>query len=1054
MGCASCGFESDSPSAVCPRCGATQSGQLSASSRSLRYDEGLPELEEVLEAQLEGLCRRCAAELADAEEGCPVCGTGGEGRCPTCGAFLDRAEAFCSNCFSRVDGRAAPVAEEVAEAPEEVVASLEEIPPSGAVAPPGEGVTVFEPLRPCPLCGYENPARAEFCGACWGRVGAGAAELPTRLRMVVDEELAERWEVHGVKTGFVGRARELAILSQLFEETVARRLPQLVTVVGEPGSGKSRLFAEYLTWLREHPSGARILAGVCREDEPAAALGPMARLLRERFELREQESAAEAQEKVRRAVAEVCAGASADEIAGLLLKFLALSPAAGPDDEEERAAPGTWRLWSGVARFLEADARAAPLVICLDDLHHASPEVLSALQHLVASVRGAPLLMLGLARPALFVRRPAWFEVTSAHYRLELGPLSPEESARLVQGILGQAGFGDAFVQKTCRRGGGNPLFLEELCRIALEEGPQAVGARPLPRSVAAAVQIRLQYLSPLARAVLEMAAVVGRTFWIGALVSLRRLEAAGMVAEPGDNQRYWFGADEAEEIRRALDELRARDFVTRNPQSSFPDEEEYLFKQGTERDLVAAEVAPERAALWHRFLSQWLLQRRGGNEEGRFARAARHRELAGDRPGAARLYLAAADRARSTGDVERAAEYYERGLGLLPDEEISTRLHVLHGLGDALTRAGEFDRALGRFREMLRCAWLLGERAKSGAAYNRIGRIYRHLGRYDAAMAALSDGHTLFLEARDWRGVAASLDDIGQVHRRRGDFEQALYHYQEALQLRREIGDPRGIALSLYNIGEIQRDAGRLAEAQPNLEEALRLIRGTNDRTGHAATLSALAALLQERGDVDRAEALWKEAVAIAREIGDRYAEGRILGRIGELARERGDLDRARELLGEALELVKAIEDRAHLSPILRALSETHLRAGDVERARDLCEEALRAAREIGSRLDEGVALRVLGEIHAQTLYDDARRDAAGPPPAESCLSQAVALFEELSNELELGRSLTALGNYLLERGQIDRGRELLFRAREILERREAARSLARAERTLGELS
>jgi tetratricopeptide (TPR) repeat protein len=549
------------------------------------------------------------------------------------------------------------------------------------------------------------------------------------------------------------------------------------------------------------------------------------------------------------------------------------------------------------------------------------------------------------------------------------------------------------------------------------------------------------------------MAAVVGQTFWQGALVSLRRFEA--LAASPGTEEpsRYWFGVDEGEEIRRCLDELRARDLVSRNPTSSLPDEEEYCFKQAIERELVCADVPAARAAHWHRFLSLWLLQRRGGNEEARFAQASRHRELAGDKAGAARLYLATADRAGAAGAPERAAELYERGLALLADDEVSTRLAVLHGLGDCLTRVGEYDRALARFREMLRCAWLLGNRAKSGAAYNRIGRIYRHLGRYDDAMAALSDGHTLFLEARDWRGVAASLDDIGQVYRRRGDYDQAIYHFQEALQLRRESNDPRGSALSLYNIGELERDAGRLREAESHLEEALRLVRLTTDRSGVAAILSALAALQHERRELDKAEGLWKEALSIAREIGDRHAEGRILGRMGELALERGEVDRARDLLTDALELVRALEDRAQLSPLLRALAETFLRAGDSERARDLGEEALRWAEEIGSRLDQGVALRVLGEVQAQTLFDDTATGLQLSSQASVCLSRAVQIFEAMSNDLELGRALTSYGNYLLERGEVERSREMLLRARDILERREAARSLARAERTIGEL-
>jgi tetratricopeptide (TPR) repeat protein len=969
--------------------------------------------------------------------------------CPSCGGRNPASADRCSICFAPLGTPTAKPAE-----PPPAAAESRESQGSTGVAPL-EARTQFDPLRCCPLCGHENSSRAEFCGACWGRLPTSYTDVPTLRRMVVDFALFERWEVHGVKTGFVDRSRELATVSQLFESTVGRRLPQLVSVIGEAGIGKSRFAAEFIGWLREHASAPRVLAGACREDEPGAVLGPLARLLRDRFEIREHDPAIDAQEKVRQKVSAACPGSFGEEISGALVKFLGLSSgAAGHDtrDEDEHSPRGNPRVAGAIARFLEGDARATPLVICIDDLHNAAPEFLAAFQHLVSSIRDAQIVFVIMARPSLLARHPSWFEPRPGHFRLDLGPLSPDESANLVRGIVG-TGIGDAFVQETCRRAGGNPLFLEELCRIALEGGPAAVRARALPANFHEAVRARLRFLDEPARAILEMASVVGSTFWLGSLVALRRLDARVASDTDPDALRYWFGVDEADEIQRQLEELRGRDFVTRNPNPTFPEEEEYLFKQNIERDLVYAEVPPERASRWHRFLAQWILQRRGGSDETRFAQAARHRELAGDTSGAARLFLAAADRARASNEPERAAEFYERGLGLLAEGEVATRLHVLHGLGDALTRSGQFDRALTRFREMLRCAWLLGERGKSGAAYNRIGRLYRHLGRYEAAMAALSDGHTLFLEARDWRGVAASLDDIGQVHRRRGNYEQAIYHFQEALQLRRELGDPRGTALSLYNIGEIQRDAGRLREAEPILDEALSHIRATTDRTGIASVLSALAALHYERGDLKRAESLWKEALDLAREVGGREAEGRILGRMGELSLGRGDLDRAEALLTDALECVRAFEDRAQLSPLLRALAETYLKRGEVERAAELCEEALDSANKLGSRLDQGVALRVLGEVHAQTLFDDTASKTSASGKADGCFSRALALFEDLENDLELGRTLTSYGNYLLERGDMERGREMLLRAREILERREAARSLARAQRTIGEL-
>src|SRR5439155_26057207 len=138
--------------------------------------------------------------------------------CPGCSTRNPPAATRCATCGVPLPRSGAKELEDLADAPEDV--ALEEIAEN-------TGSTQFDELVRCPLCGYENLSRAEFCGACWARLAPALSDAPTKLRVVIDEELAERWEVHGVKTGFVGRSRELATLCQLFDETVAGRLPQL-----------------------------------------------------------------------------------------------------------------------------------------------------------------------------------------------------------------------------------------------------------------------------------------------------------------------------------------------------------------------------------------------------------------------------------------------------------------------------------------------------------------------------------------------------------------------------------------------------------------------------------------------------------------------------------------------------------------------------------------------------------------------------------------------------------------------------------------------------------
>ena len=154
--------------------------------------------------------------------------------------------------------------------------------------------------------------------------------------------------------------------------------------------------------------------------------------------------------------------------------------------------------------------------------------------------------------------------------------------------------------------------------------------------------------------------------------------------------------------------------------------------------------------------------------------------------------------------------EYYEKALPLLGESDVVVRLDLLHCYGDVLQLSGNNEKALDAFREMLRIAFRLELKAKGGVAHNRIGRLYRSIGKLDEAMRHLGTGQALFVAAGDTRGVASSMDDIGKVHWMRGDYDAAERFIAKSLDMRREFGDARSIALSLNNLGLVYQDSGR----------------------------------------------------------------------------------------------------------------------------------------------------------------------------------------------------------------------------------------------------
>ena len=172
----------------------------------------------------------------------------------------------------------------------------------------------------------------------------------------------------------------------------------------------------------------------------------------------------------------------------------------------------------------------------------------------------------------------------------------------------------------------------------------------------------------------------------------------------------------------------------------------------------------------------------------------------------------------------------YEKGLAMLGEADAPARLDALHNLGDVLEQSGKTDEAAECFAEMLQVAWRYDSLNKAGAAYSRLARGQRRLGKYDAAMGHLRRAQELFERSRDDRGIASTLDDMGRVHWLRGAYGQALDFHRQALTIRRALGDRRSIALSFANIGRVHHDTGNFKAAINQFREALDLRRDIGD--------------------------------------------------------------------------------------------------------------------------------------------------------------------------------------------------------------------------------
>ena len=461
---------------------------------------------------------------------------------------------------------------------------------------------------------------------------------------------------------FVGRSAELEQLMGSFER--CRSLPEvrLVTLVGEPGLGKTRLTAELratldrsglpVTWLRGRclPYGEGITfwalgeivkgrAGILESDPPDAARAKLDAVLPlgdERAWFRER-----------------------------LLPLLGVESASAAEPGELYAA---WR------RFLQRIAEERPTILVFEDLHWADDGLVSFLEHLADSTAAVPMLILGTARPDLIERRPAFASEAANASRIYLVALADSETAALATALLGDLAVPDDVRTSVARRAGGNPLFIGEVVRLLRDRaihaseveggGASSAGVSdeglPIPSSIQAVIAARLDALPPATKSLLADAAVVGGVFWSGALVAM------------GDRS--------PREVADGLRRLEARELVHASKHSSVAGQDEYAFAHALTRDVAYAQLPRASRASRHVSAAGWIEALAAGRTEDvadvlayhyttglELAQATGQVEQAADLgPPARRFLTLAGDRALNL-DARAAVSFFERALALIP---------------------------------------------------------------------------------------------------------------------------------------------------------------------------------------------------------------------------------------------------------------------------------------------------------------------------------------------------------------------------------------------------
>jgi class 3 adenylate cyclase len=812
----------------------------------------------------------------------------------------------------------------------------------------------------------------------------------------------------------VGRDEELDLLVAAFRRAADDRIPQLVTVVGVPGIGKSRLLGELFSTIDAGDRLVRWRQGRSLPYGEGVSYWALGEMVKAEAGILETDSSEKTAPKLLEAVDRIVSDENEVAWLGRLLRPLVGLAADDVGGDRRGEAFAAWR------RFFEALGEDRPLVLVFEDLHWADDGLLDFVDHLVDWLTDVPVLVVGTARPELLARRPTWGGGKVNATTISLAPLSDDETARLVHSLLERSVLAAEVQAAVLERAGGNPLYAEEFVRMVAEGGSDDL---ELPGSVQGIIAARLDALDAVDKELLQDAAVVGKVFWSGALAAI------------GERERL--------DVEQRLPILERRELVRRSRRSSVAGESEYAFRHILVRDVAygsiprAARVERHRrAAEWieslgrpedqsdllaHHYLAALELSRAAGLEAGVLAESA------------STALLRAGERAAGLNAFESAARFFAEALELgLPEAELPRallqlgfashrsihpdRIERLEKARDALLAADEADAAADACVVLAEAWWDQGQNERGRAELERArklvdgrpaspsaARVLLEVSRYamlaDETDEAVRAGREA-LEIAEQLGLAelvpAALVNIGSARANAGDDEGGIADLERAIEIAKATNNPE-LARAYNNRGAMESNNERSYEWQLLAKEAA-------DRLGHGPVgvfVEGQLVMAQfELGHWDefvvRAEAFLATCEAGA----PSYNEVWVRDDLAYIYLARDQDDDAIPEAARSLALAREIKDPQGLQPALSANIRTDLALGRVERARNF-------ARELLTLLEHGVTTFGLGRLALAAdvldIRDDVRQAITRLPDRASVRTATAILDGDLVRAAEM---------------------------------------------------
>jgi predicted ATPase/class 3 adenylate cyclase len=848
--------------------------------------------------------------------------------------------------------------------------------------------------------------------------------------------------LEGIETRTIGRDGELGKMKAAFEKSVEQRQTYLVNIVADAGIGKSRLLFEFNKWLDRQKHHVHLFKGRATQEMAQIPYALLRDILSLSFDIQDNDRASVVRQKLERGIR---GHVENRKTASLYSHFIGhLIGFDFSNSPHLKGILGDARQIRDLAfhytaqLFTEITSRQNA-VIFLEDIHWADKGSLDFFSYLLDAKPDLPLVIIGLTRATLFEQRPDWGSSSVRNLRLDLLPLSEDDSRLLVAEILQKIPhIPPGLTELIIKKAEGSPFYIEELIKILMEGGIIIRGEDQwrvemgrlsdlkVPATLTGLIQARLDGLSTGVRETLQQASVVGRIFWTNVLENMHNPETQN--------------ATSSIPIYDKLNTLRAKELVYRYDESASSEMPEFIFKNTILHDVTYESVLLKLRPAYHLQAAQGLIEISGERVSEYAGRVGEHYERASEWLEAAEWYARAGRQAQDTYEPDAAVGYYQKALNFLNGhgglEQIPQKLGISLRLGEVLNWKAQYTDAMEVFDSMLEIAKQSGNAVAQSRALQGLATSLSYLGDHRAALESAIQSEALVRNSDSPMEIAKALWTQGSARFRLGESQAALSLAEQALQIATELNDSDEMGRCLNLLGAVHYVSGRYEQAEGYWTSALQIFQELGNKQQGMDLWSNLGVIADARGDYDTAFQRYNSALEIARETGYRDGEIVFLSNRGIEQVALKNYDAAESDLRAVIQMAGTTGSWC-LPNTYNYYTEALLGLGKEEQAVYAAQQALVLGIEDGAPENIGGAWRALGLVTAKTgkpiKIKDRDSGQATDYDARSSFAKSEKIFSEAEINGERARTLREWAKYELQNGDKKQGRKLWKQARDI---------------------